>query len=398
MRLQTLRLTSFRAHAQTEVDLAPRINLFVGPNGAGKTNLLEAVHYLGLARSFLTSSDSHVVRRGEAFFETEGRFEGVRRSSLRVRVVYARDGGKRAFVNGSPLDRLVDLVGTVPVVVLSPADFELTAGGPSERRRFLDQTLSQAYPVYLDDLLKYRRALKQRNALLTQVRRGASLAPGTLDAWSEELCLLGARLVGRRRRFLQRFGAFLADAYRLLDAVGEEPSAEYQPSSRPDPFAEPDGETDSESEISQGERDADELRRAVARVARREREMGRTLVGPHLDEVVLRLDGFEVRPYASHGQHRTLGLALRIATALFLRDHIEEPPLLLLDDVFGALDERRTRAILDLLTSDALGQSLITAARAEPFLDSLYVDTAEHNAFSVVDGAVAPLSFSSPPA
>ncbi|OZC04250.1 DNA replication/repair protein RecF [Rubricoccus marinus] len=380
MRLRSLRLHSFRAHAETSIDLSPGVNLFVGPNGAGKTNLLEAVHYLCLSKSFLTSTDAHAVRRGESFFEVEGAFEGERRSALKVRLALLPGEGKRAFVNGSALDRLADLVGRVPIVVLSPADHLLTDGGPTERRRFLDQTLSQAYPVYLDDLLKYRRALKQRNALLLQVRRGARHAPGTMEAWNEELATLGSRIVSRRRRFLELFQGFLLDAYRLLDATGEEPSATYAPSVAPE--ASGDGEP--------AEEDMDAFRKALARVARRERETGRTLVGPHLDEVTLQLDGFDVRPYASQGQHRTLGLALRIATGLFLREHLDEPPLFLLDDVFGALDPERTQAVLDLLTSDAVGQSLMTAARSEPFEGTIDFADPEHSAFSVVRGTVTP--------
>ena len=380
MHLRSLRLHSFRAHEDTQIDLAPGVNLFVGPNGAGKTNLLEAVHYLCLTKSFLTSTDSHVVRRGATFMEIEGHFESESRSSTRVRLAYAPSEGKRAFVNGSPLDRLAGLVGRVPVVMLSPADHLLTDGGPSERRRFLDQTLSQAYPVYLDDLMKYRRALKQRNALLLQVRRGKSFAPGTMEAWNEELALLGSRIVGRRRRFLDRFAGFLRDAYALLGATGEEPSAMYAPS------------VAAQDEGSSAEADVEEFRRALARAARREREMGRTVIGPHLDEVILRLDGFDVRPYASQGQHRTMGLAMRIATALFLRDHLDRPPILLLDDVFGPLDPDRTRAVFDLLDSDAIGQSLVTAARSEPFADALDFSLTEHQAFSVVEGVVLSLT------
>ncbi|MEM1054681.1 MAG: DNA replication and repair protein RecF [Bacteroidota bacterium] len=379
MYLQSLRLHAFRAHEDTHLDLLSGVNLFVGANGAGKTNLLEAVHYLCLSKSFLTSTDSHAVRRGATFFEVEGMFDGERRSALRVRLAYAPSEGKKAFVNGSPLERLADLVGRVPVVVMSPADHLLTEGGPSERRRFLDQTLSQAYPVYLDDLLKYRRALKQRNALLLQMRRGKAFAPGTTEAWNEELATLGARIVRRRRRFLERFAGFLREAYTLLGATGEEPSATYAPS------VAAKGEDPTEAD------DTEAFRQALARANRRERDMGRTLVGPHLDEVSLTLDGFEVRPYASQGQHRTMGLAMRIATALFLRDHLDEPPLLLLDDVFGALDPERTRAVLDLLTSDAVGQSLLTSARADPFAGVLTFDGVEHRAFSVVSGDVVPL-------
>lgn len=376
MRLRSLRLVSFRAHAETALDLAPKVNLFHGPNGAGKTNVLEAVHYLCLTKSFLTSSDQYVVRRGAPFLEVEGVFEGERRASLHVKLVFVPGEGKRVFLNKAPLERLADLVGELPAVVLSPADYALTAGGPDERRRFLDATLSQAYPVYLDDLLKYRRALKQRNALLQQVRRGGQLVPGTLDAWDEELVTLGARLVTRRRRFLNRFADFLAEAYRLLDAVGEEPTMEYQTIAEVED--DPDGETVLER-----------FRMALARVRRRERERGRTLVGPHLDEILFRLGDFEVRPFASQGQHRTVALALRIATFLYLKDRLDEVPLLLLDDVFGTLDARRAAVVLELLRSDEVGQSLVTASRPEAVAERVPFDEAEHQAFLVVHGQVS---------
>ena len=371
MHLRHLRLLSFRTHAETTLDLAPKVNLLVGPNGAGKTNVLEAVHYLCLTKSFLTSTDAHAVRRGCPFFEIEGTFEGERRATMTAKLVYVPAEGKRLFLNGAPLERLAEIVGELPIVVLSPADYALTAGGPEERRRFLDATLSQAYPVYLDDLLKYRRALKQRNALLQQVRRGRRLGPGTLDAWDTELVTLGTRIIDRRRRFLVRFAEFLAEAYRLLDAVGEEPTMTYQT------VAPVDDEPDAELL-------AERFRARLDRVERREAERGRTLIGPHLDEIVFRLGDFEVRPYASQGQHRTVGLALRLATFLYLKDRLDETPLLLLDDVFGTLDARRATVVLDLLQSDAVGQSLVTAARLDPFTDSIVFNTDEHQAFPIL--------------
>ncbi len=379
MHLQRLHLRHFRAHAETALTVAPKVNLHHGPNGAGKTNVLEAVHYLCLSKSFLTPTDQHVVQRGAAFFEVEGTFESDCGAALKVRLAHVPDEGKRAFVNGVPLERMADLVGRLPVVVLSPADLALTAGGPEERRRFLDGTLSQAFPVYLDDLLKYRRALKQRNALLFQVRRGGGLASGTLAAWDAELVVLGARLIWRRRQFLDGFAAFLSDAFRRLDLPDDEPAATYETVS---------DVADAPDEATVAER----FSRQLGRVARRERERGRTLAGPHLDDVAFRLNGFDVRPYASQGQHRLFGLALRLATFLFLRERLDETPLLLLDDVFGPLDPRRAALVLDLLQSDAVGQSLVTTARIEGFGEALSFGGAEHRAISVVKGQAADAS------
>ncbi len=376
MRLCSLRLLSFRAHTETEVAFAPGVNLVVGPNGAGKTNLLEAVHYLCLTKSFLTSTDQHALRQGCPYFEVEGTFESEQRPHLAARLVYLPDEGKRLFLNKAPLERLSEIVGQLPVVVLAPADGALTAGGPEERRRFLDNTLSQARPTYLGDLMGYRRALKQRNALLLGHRRSRTAPdPAALEAWTEELVTLGARLIERRRTFIDAFAGFLAEAYARIEAVGEEPSIEYQ-------TAVPLTEALDEAAL------AEAFRAALHRLARRERERGRTLAGPHRDELLFRLNTFEVRPYASQGQHRTFGLALQLAKYFYLRDRLDETPLLLLDDVFGDLDPRRADIFLRLLQSEAVGQSLITAARSEPFDAAVDFEGEAHRRIRVARGTV----------
>ena len=353
----------------------------MGPNGAGKTNVLEAIAYLCLGKSFLGASDATVVRRGAPHFVVEGAFDGHARPDLRARVALVPGEGKRAFVNGAPLERLSQLVGLVPLVVLSPVDRDLTAGGPSERRRLVDATLSQAYPVYLDDLLKYRRALKQKNALLQQLRRGHAVAPGTTDAWDEELAVLGGRLVERRRTFLDGFADLLHQSHELLGSPGGRPDLAYQPSSgAPAPT------------------DVDSLHRELARTRRHSVRLGRTLVGPHLDEVAFTIDGFDLRPFASQGQHRTFALAVRVAQALYLRERTDEPPILLLDDVFGPLDPERTGVVLDLLVAQTLGQSFVTAARLEPFEGSVPFEHSDHAAFHVEHGAaVRPLHLPASP-
>ena len=377
MHLNTLALRHFRSHDETRLTLGTGMTLLLGANGAGKTNVIEAAGYLGLGKSFLASTDVPVVQRGAAHFEVTGETESDRGVASRVRVAFVPGEGKRAFVNGAPLDRLADLVGRIPLVVLSPADYDLTAGGPSGRRQMLDATLSQAYPVYLTDLMAYRRALRQRNALLGDLKRGKSLPPGTMEAWDAETARLGARIVSRRADFLLRFDGFVAQAHALLQEPGSAPSLEYAPSVA---LAEAD---DSEKAVAL-------YRKALARTDRRSRDTGRTLVGPHLDDVTFLLDGVDLRPYASQGQHRTFALSLRIAQALFLRDHLDETPLLLLDDVFGPLDALRSRVLLDLLVSRQIGQSLVTAARPEPFAEIAPLDTDAHSVFHVEHGRVSP--------
>jgi len=377
MLLRSLRVRNFRAHEDTRVAFAPRINLIGGPNGAGKTNLLEAIHYLCLSKSFLAAQDSYALRGGAPFFELEGVFAGTQRPELVVRLVYVPGEGKRVLFNGAPLERLADLVGELPVVVLSPADQALTGGPPEERRRFLDNLLSQAYPAYLQDLLQYRRALRQRNELLARWRRHpASVQPSLLESWQEELVVLGSRLIHRRLRFVQEFAAYLAEAHACLGLTAEIPRIEYVTVAPLDPEADP-------------EAIAAAFRTRLQRLAPREREQGRTLAGPHRDELVLRLNGLEVRRYASQGQHRIMGLALKLAKFFYLRARRDETPLLLLDDVFDGLDRYRTQRILELLKhGEQIEQSFVTSARLDLLQELQTLAAPENRLFWVEAGRV----------
>ena len=377
MILRTLRLRSFRAHDETTVELRPKVNLLHGANGVGKTNVLEAIHYVCLTKSFTATNDRYVVRQDAPYFEVEGLFEGVRSTETRVRLVYVPSEGKKVFVNGAPLDRLTEIVGMLPVVVFSPEDHALTAEGPSERRRFLNNILSQARPVYMDDLMKYRRARKQRNELLRQYKKRPSPPPDTLiEPWTEKIVTIGSRVIHRRNQFLHTFRTYLVDAYERIDAVAEEPTIEYDTI---DAFA----EATTESEIQEV------FRSEVERKREHEHQRGTTLVGPQRDELVFRLDDLEVRRYGSQGQHRTFAMALKLAQYLYLTDRLDTQPILLLDDAFGKLDARRTDVFLELLMSDVIGQSLITATRRSPFAKTIDFDRPTHGSMHVtrVDGA-----------
>ena len=359
MVLRSLRLRSFRAHTETEAAFAPKINLLYGPNGAGKTNVLEAVHYLCLTKSFLAARDTYALRKGSPYFEVEGAFEktggGEPRSEREARLVYVPGEGKKIFLGGAPLDRLADVVGRLPVVVFSPGDIALTAEGPKERRKFVNNILSQERPAYLDDLMKYRRARRQRNEVLKKYKKRGQPPPADLiTPWTEELVTLGSRIIRRRQQFLRTFAGFLEKAYAHVESATERPTVEYDTIADLDPEASVDDV-------------AAALRGALERTRRDEEKRGRTLVGPQRDELVFRLGELEVRRYGSQGQHRTFGMALKLAQFFYLQDRLEEAPLLLLDDAFGKLDAERTAAFLELLKSGEVGQSLVTATERAPF-------------------------------
>jgi DNA replication and repair protein RecF len=354
MRVETLRLHAFRAHRTTTLAFAPKVNVLVGPNGVGKTNVLEALHYLALTKSMLAGSERYAVRQGEPFLEVEAQVQSERRGALRIRFAYVPGEGKRVLVNGAPVERLADHIGTIPLVLVAPDDYKLTSEGPEERRRFLDNILSQAQPVYLNVLMQYRRTLRQRNELLMQYRKRGGPPAGVQASWDAELALLGSQIVHRRLRFVAKFSRYLAEAHAKIGDVAEKPTLRYRT------FAplEIDAERDDVNTA---------FHAAIEEASPRETEQGRTLVGPHRDELVFKLDRFEVRRYASQGQHRTFGLALKLAQFAYLRDTLEETPLLLLDDLFGILDDARANAVLDVLESNHVGQSFITDTQPERF-------------------------------
>lgn len=378
MKIHWLRMQSFRAHTDTRLEFAPKLNLIYGPNGAGKTNILEAVHYLCLTKGFLTNTDLHALQKNAPFFQLTGAFGGTHRRAVEIRLTFDRRRRKQIFSNGARIERRADLVGMLPVVAFAPSDIAITAGAPTERRRFVNNILSQERPAYLTTLLRYRRVLSQRNRMLDQARRKRETPNAAmLDSWNASLVNLGSLLIKARSRFLADFAGFVTKAYQLLNAVTEEPAMTYKCAIAP-----PDA-VDSQDQLH------DLFHERLASRAQREQKVGRTLVGPHLDDIHLSIDGLALRDYGSQGQHRTFGIAIKLAQYQYLNSRLEESPILLLDDVFDSLDAKRARAILALLQSDELGQTLITAAEKQAISRFVPFAFEEHRCIQIRDGAEA---------
>lgn len=375
MHIKKVQLVSFRAHRDTLIEFAPKVNLIYGANGVGKTNVLEAIHYLALSKSFLTSKDVYALRKGDAFFEVNGEFSSIQRPSFTARIAYVPEEGKRIFVNQAALEKLSKIVGVIPVVVFAPSDHALTAEGPDVRRRFLNNILSQARPSYLEDIMQYKRILRQRNVLLTSYRKTKVLARDVLASWDAELISVGSRVVLRRLQFIEAFKSYVLDAYKRIDAAGESPAISYQTI----------GSFDEQVSIDVIR---DRFAARLKQVARRELDSGRTMIGPHRDELVFSINGLDVRRYASQGQHRTFGMALKLAQYFYLLAELDEIPILLLDDLFGNLDAARTRVFLELLQTDLIGQSIITAANRAIFDATINFDSDSHKAIQIDSGSL----------
>jgi DNA replication and repair protein RecF len=356
MRLASLDLRGYRNLADQRLDFPAGGVALIGDNGQGKTNLLEAIYYLEIFRSFRGATDEQLVRFGEEVFRVEGRFE-TSEGPKQVAAAYDRRARKKKVsVGGAEAERLGDAIGTVGVVIFSPSDVVIVAGSPGERRRYLDIVLSLTEPGYLRALQRYRHVLAQRNAVL---RRGSG-AP-LVSAWDEGLVGWGSRVVAARARWVRaRAASFAEHVLDISDGAGG--ALEYEPSV-----------TTGEGEAGVDEEEiAARFRHDLARSREREERRGMTLVGPHRDDLRLRGEVGErgdarswvdLRAYGSGGQQRTAAVALRMIEAESLRETVGREPVILLDDVFAELDPGRSRRILRWIEQEEGGQVILTAPK-----------------------------------
>ena len=377
MKNSRIEIFGFRNHEHTLLEWADNVNVLIGPNGAGKTNILDAIHYLCMSRSFVHPSDSFAVRQGHHGFILKGEFKGAIRSQFEVGCSYQRGEGKTITVNESPLGRISDLIGMVPVVSLAPDDKKLTAGGPAERRSFLDGMISQLSRSYLKDLVEYRRVVKQRNRILSEIKDPKTRAM-QLEPWNQKLIDVGSAIIKKRADLLSRFDSYLAASYQKMAGIKQQPSFTYQTFiSRPDQL--------SVDEIK------DQFNQKLLESEQKEFDRELTLIGPHRDEIVFRLDDLEVRKYGSQGQHRTFALSMKLAQLGLYADELDDLPILLLDDVFGDLDPQKTEIFIQLLLTHQ-AQTFITAANPDAILPLIPENGDSVNTWKVEEGKAYPLT------
>ncbi|MDH4069296.1 MAG: DNA replication and repair protein RecF [Ignavibacteria bacterium] len=372
MNLASVRVRNFRNHRDSVVEFGSGINFLIGGNGQGKTSILEAISYFGLTKSFFSASDLTTLRKGAGEFEIEGDLLTGSGTREHILIRFDREAGeKKIGVNRSLLERQNHLIGRFPVVVLSPESGRITAGAPAERRKFLDMVLAQRSRSYLEDLLEYRRVLRQRNRLLLEGKGGrGGVSTETLRPWSESLTRTGARIIDRRRQFVTEFLPAFVRVHGGIAQDHEEVTMEY----RTTPTLPDEPGTQALTEM---------LSMALARTEREERRRGATLVGPHRDDLLLSINGMNAQDHASQGQHKTMILAMKIAEFEYLAGALDEVPVLLLDDLFSELDEARSDRIIRLVST--LGQSVITAT-TDPFFNGEGVQGDPPRTIIVEDG------------
>lgn len=361
IRLNRLSLYQFKSYADASLEFDVAVVCFLGNNGAGKTNLLDAIHYLSFSKSYFNSVDAQNIAEGLDECSITGTFE---RGGLPEQMVCAWRKGQRKTLrrNGKEYDKLSQHIGLLPSVMITPYDIDLILEGSEVRRRFVDSTLSQVSPAYLEHLIQYNQALQQRNALLRQSARSTQLPDELLEPWDVQLIAHGEAIYEARNQFARAFTEVFAETYQALSQGREQPAFAYQ--------------SDLEN---------DRLHELLTQSRQKDRMLERTTQGIHKDELNFLLDGRMLRKFGSQGQQKTYLIALKLAQLIYLREQTGLNPLLMLDDLYDKLDESRVHNLLHWLHNHHRGQLFITDTHPQRIPELLRRIGVEHEAWEVRD-------------
>ncbi len=364
MQLTSLSIDNFKNIRRARLEFSSKINGLLGNNGMGKSNLLDAIHTLSFCKSFTGVTDAMLITRDEDFAMLKGNY--LRRDTDEdLTMGLARGRRKTLKRKGKEYQRLSEHIGTFPLVMVSPADIDLIREGAEERRKLIDMVISQSDPRSLDALIRYGRALEQRNRML----REGTVDHTLYDAVEMAMEMSASYIVESRREWVSKLTPIFERHYRRISGGNEMPQLNYSTRMA-------DGVT--LAELLDRERRHDEIVR-------------HTSVGPHRDDLELTLDGMEMRRTGSQGQCKTFTIALRLAQYEFLGKATGMRPLLLLDDIFDKLDADRVERIMEIVEDPAFGQIFITDTN-RTHLDEIVNRTAvDFRLWEVTSGNFSPI-------
>ena len=363
MILKQISILNYKNLEQVELEFSPKMNCFIGQNGMGKTNLLDAVYYLSFCKSATNPIDSQNMMHDKDFFVIQGVYESESGDREEVYCGMKRRQKKVFKRNKKEYSRLSDHIGFIPLVMVSPADTELIAGGSEERRRFMDVVISQYDKEYLEALIRYNKALQQRNTLL---KAEAEPDEELLAVWEEMMAMTGEVVYRKRYEFIDEFIPTFQTFYSHISQDKEAVNLFY------------------ESHAKHGSL-LDQLKESRVR----DRIMGYSLKGVHKDDLTMQLGEYPIKREGSQGQNKTYLIALKLAQFDFLRrTGSNTVPLLLLDDIFDKLDASRVEQIVKLVSGDRFGQIFITDTNRDHLDKIMQKIEGEYKVFGVVDGSV----------
>ena len=363
MILKRISILNYKNLEQVELTFSSKLNCFLGQNGMGKTNLLDAVYFLSFCKSAGNPIDSQNIRHDADFFVIQGFYAAADETLEEVYCGMKRRQKKQFKRNKKEYTRLSDHIGFLPLVMISPADTELIAGGSDGRRRFMDVVISQYDKEYLDALIRYNKALVQRNTLLKSEQ---PVEDELFVVWEEMMAKAGEVVYRKREAFVNEFIPIFQSFYSFISQDREQVGLSYRSHARDTSLLE------------------------VLRESReRDRIMGFSLKGIHKDDLEMLLGDFPIKREGSQGQNKTYLVALKLAQFDFLHRAGNTVPLLLLDDIFDKLDASRVEQIVKLVAGDRFGQIFITDTNREHLNNILHKVGGDYRMFRVDQGMVS---------
>lgn len=341
MVIQKLQLIHFKNHPERNFEFSPQINCFVGNNGAGKTNVLDALHYLSVGKSFLGNTDQNNIENGEDFFSIEGIISDGEKESI-VKVQMPRDAKKIIKKNDKTYDRMADHIGFLPSVIISPYDSNLISDSGESRRRFLDAMISQTDSDYLFNLIQYQKTVQQRNALLKSFAKNRYFDAESLEIYDEPLVKFGSRIFEKRRAFTDSILGLIQNYYEIISKGNEKITVEY-----------------GSDLIHQNFEDL------LSTNLEKDRALTYTSRGIHKDDLLFNMNGQPLKKTGSQGQQKSFLIALKLSQMNRIKELTGKTPILLLDDIFDKLDDTRVAQLIELVNREHFGQIFITDTSKE---------------------------------
>ena len=336
MYLQQLSVVNFKNYSEAGLTFSEGVNVFTGNNGAGKTNLLDAIHYLSLCKSYFNPIDSQQIKQGTDFFIITGNFHKNNRQET-VACSVKRNQKKQFKRNKKDYLRLADHIGLLPLVMVSPYDISIIIEGSEERRKFIDNVISQTDNSYLDELIIYNKVLVNRNAFLKLIADTGRYDPGLLEVLDEQLVVSGTRIFEKRKVFMESFTEIFNRHYLFLSDNAEQVELVY------------------ESQLLQ-----DDFTQLLKKSIEKDRALERTTAGIHKDDLLFAIHGMPMKKFGSQGQQKSFLIALKLAQYSFLNQRNGFKPILLLDDIFDKLDDQRVTKLMKMISNHDFGQVFIT--------------------------------------
>lgn len=359
MYLKKLTLTNFKNYESAELDFSPRINCLTGNNGVGKTNILDAIHYLSLTKSFFNNIDSINIRHGEDYFIVKGIFER-NGDEDEIYCAFQRQKHKILKRNSKEYQKLSEHVGRYPVVMISPADSALVSEGSEERRKFMNKIISQYNPEYLDSVLRYSKALQQRNKLLKNAGSAVNPDYEMISAYDDQLVRHGSYIYEERRKLVEELIPVFSEYYSLISSGKELVRLRYI------------------SQLAAGNYN-ELIRNSVTK----DLYLEYTTAGIHKDDLLFEMDEYPVKTLGSQGQQKSYLVALKLAKFEYIKRKAGLSPVLLLDDIFDKFDAVRVEEIIRLVGDSRFGQIFITDTHSDRLKNILSSHDTDYKLFSI---------------